>query len=181
MNRIKIILVVAFSILETQVVWSQDFNKRISPVALASVSYKDTYIKVTYGQPAKRKRDIFGKLVPYNEVWRTGANEATEITITREVNILGTNIPAGTYSLFTIPNREEWTIIFNKDVGLWGSYNYNPKQDYHRWTIPVRTTSDKYFENLFINFNEKNDKAELNICWDDVCVMLPISFYEPKK
>jgi hypothetical protein len=160
---------------------AQGSDTRISPVALATVSYKDSYIKITYGQPSKRKRQIFGGLVPYNEVWRTGANEATEITFTRDVRILGKTIQAGTYSLFTIPNPTEWIIILNKDVGLWGAYNYNSRQDYYRWNVPVKKYEDKLYERLTIAFNERNNQADLNICWDDICVTMTIEFNEPKK
>jgi hypothetical protein len=160
---------------------AQEADKRISPVALASVKYKDSYIKVTYGQPSKKKRVIFGGLVPYNEIWRTGANEATEITFTREVIIQGKTVDAGTYTLFTIPNPGEWTIVLNKDIGLWGSYNYNFKQDYNRWTVPIQKLDGKSFESLTIQFDGKNNVADLNICWDDICISLPIQFNEPKK
>src|SRR5690349_22400199 len=102
---------------------------RPSPTAIVSSRYKDTYVKITYCQPRKRGREIFGKLVPFGEVWRTGANEATEITLTKDLFVKGTLLPAGTYSVFTIPGKEFWTIIFNKDLGLWGSYNYNIKSD----------------------------------------------------
>jgi hypothetical protein len=161
--------------------FAQDSEDRISPVEIASVSYKDTYVKITYGQPSKKGRIIFGALVPYNEVWNTGANEATEITLTSEVSIMDKKVSAGTYSLFTIPNPNEWTIILNKDVGLWGSYNYNSRQDYQRWNVPVKKMDNKSFERLTIQFDEKNNSADLNICWDDICVTLPILFNEPKK
>lgn len=160
---------------------AQDTEARISPVALATVSYKDTYVKITYGQPSKRNRDIFGGLVPYHEVWRTGANEATEITITKDLNILGKPVVAGTYSLFTIPNPDEWIIILNKDVGLWGSYNYNSRQDYYRWSVPVKKLEEKMYERFTISFNEHNNQADLNICWDDICVAISVQFNEPKR
>lgn len=160
---------------------AQSADIRISPVALASISYKDTYVKITYGQPAKRNREIFGGLVPYHEVWRTGANEATEITLTRDVVILGKSVTAGTYSLFTIPKPDEWIIILNKDVGLWGAYNYNSRQDYFRWSVPVKKLEEKMYERLTMSFDDRNNEADLNICWDDICVRLPIQFNEPVK
>src|SRR5687768_18563161 len=80
---------------------------RPSPTAITAVRYKDSYIKITYCQPRKRGREIFGKLVPFGEVWRTGANEATEITLTKDIFIKGTLVLAGTYSLFTIPGKED--------------------------------------------------------------------------
>ena len=156
-------------------------EKRISPLAMTTAKYKDTYVKVTYSQPAKKKREIFGKLVPYGQVWRAGANEATEITFTREVSIMDKPIAAGTYSLFTVPDEAQWTFILNKEVGLWGSYNYNQKNDIERWKVPVKKSEDKSVEWLSILLNSKNNKADLNLCWDDICVTLPIQFNEPKQ
>jgi len=167
-------------LLTITIAYSQESQKRISPIATTSVKYKDTYIKVTYGQPAKRDREIFGKLVPFGQVWRTGANEATEITFTRDVKIIGKNISAGTYSLFTIPNPSNWTIILNKEVGLWGSYNYNIKSDVERWSVPVKKQEGKSLEWFTILLDSKNNITDLNFCWDDICVTLPIQFNEPK-
>jgi hypothetical protein len=164
-----------------QLSFAQEAVKRISPLAITTVKYKDAYIKVVYGQPAKKKREIFGKLVPYDQVWRTGANEATEITFTRDVSIQGKNIPAGTYSLFTIPGASQWTFILNKEVGLWGSYNYNSKSDIERWIVPVYKLNGKSVEWLTILLDSKNNVADLVLSWDDICVTLPIQFNEPKQ
>lgn len=160
---------------------AQTSERRISPLDVASYKYKDTYVKVMYGRPSKNNREIFGKLVPYGPVWRTGANEATEITLTRDVSIQGKTVAAGTYSLFTIPQEKNWTIILNKEVGQWGAYNYNEKQDIGRWVIPVTKTTEKLLEVLTISFENKNNIANLLICWDDVCITLPIQFNEPKS
>ena len=100
---------------------------RPSPLAVVSTRYKDTYVKITYSQPHKHGRDIFGSLVPFGQVWRTGANEATELTLSRDIKINGLDLKAGTYSLFTIPGKDAWTILINADLGLWGAYNYNSK------------------------------------------------------
>jgi hypothetical protein len=82
-------------------------------------------VKVSYGQPSKRDREIFGKLVPYGEVWRTGANEATEITFAKDATFGGKPVKAGTYTLFTIPGETEWTFILNSSLKQWGAYKYN--------------------------------------------------------
>lgn len=155
-------------------------EKRISPLDVATYQYKDAYAKVMYSRPSKNNREIFGKLVPYGQVWRTGANEATEITLTRDVVIQGKTILAGTYSLFTVPRETNWTIILNKEVGQWGAYNYNEKQDAGRWNVSVVKTPEKSVEVFTISFENKNNIANLLICWDDVCITLPIQFNEPK-
>jgi hypothetical protein len=153
---------------------------RASPLAIASMKYKDTYVKITYGQPHKRGREVFGMLVPYNEVWRTGANEATEITLTREVIIAGNLVPAGTYTLFTIPNPETWTIILNKENGLWGSYNYNPRLDLVRFDVPAGTTGNVTHEAFTIVLDQRNNVADLLLLWDQIKISIPIQFLEPR-
>src|SRR5829696_3874612 len=81
-------------------------------------------VKVTYGRPYKKGRVIFGGLEKYGKVWRTGADEATEITFANDVNFGGKRVKAGTYTLFTIPDRNQWTVILNSQLGQWGAYDY---------------------------------------------------------
>jgi hypothetical protein len=152
---------------------------RPSPVAIASARYKDSYLKVVYGQPQKKGREIFGQLVPFGQVWRTGANEATELTITRDIKINNMDLRAGNYSLFTIPEKDKWIIILNADLGLWGSYNYNIKSDVLRFDAPVMPTAEP-FEAFTIQIDQKNDKADLIMTWDKTRVTIPIQFSEPK-
>ena len=157
-------------------IWAQDtFKPRPSPTAIANARYKDTYVKITYGQPYKRGREIFGSLVPYGKVWRTGANEATELTLTKDIRINGTSLKAGTYSLFTIPEKEKWTIIINSDLGLWGAYNYNEKMDVMRFQVPV-VLNDKFYEPFTIVFDQRNDLADLLLLWDTVKISIPVKF-----
>jgi len=153
---------------------------RPSPTAIVSARYKDTYLKITYCQPRKRGREIFGKLVPFGEVWRTGANEATEITVTKDIFLKGTLLPAGTYSLFTIPGKDNWVIILNKDQGLWGSYNYNIKQDVLRIGVPVEQLSNEAYEAFTIQIDQRNSVADLLLLWDKTKISIPIQFIEPK-
>lgn len=156
-------------------------KSRPSPLALATARYKDAYLKITYSQPHKKGREIFGKLVPYGEVWRTGANEATELTLTRDVIINSQTVKAGTYSLFTIPGKENWTIIINSDVGLWGAYNYTSKLDVLRFDVPVESLEDVVYEPFTIAINTKADKAEVSLLWDRSKVSFLVQFQEPRQ
>ena len=162
--------------------YAQDALKlRTSPLAVASIRYKDAYLKIIYSQPQKRGREIFGKLVPYGQVWRTGANEATEITVTHDISIGGTTLKAGTYSLFTIPDKEKWTIIVNRDLGLWGAYNYNLKMDVLRFDVLARIIPDSVvYEAFTIRIDQKTDTAEIVLLWDKTQINLPIQFIENK-
>src|SRR4026207_2379100 len=141
---------------------------RQSPMAVASMRYKDAYVKITYSRPQKNGREIFGKLVPYGQVWRTGANEATEITVTKNVQINGSLLKAGTYTIFSIPNKDKWTIVINTEVGLWGSYNYNSKLDEIRFDVPVQQITTGSTEQFTIQFDQRNELADLIISWDRV-------------
>ncbi len=172
-------LIVLFSISYAN--GQESLTPRISPLALVAAHYKNTYLKITYGQPQKNGREIFGGLVPYDQVWRTGANEATEITITQDIKVDSLLLKAGTYSLFTIPGKEKWTIIFNSDLGLWGAYNYNFKKDVLRFEVPAKSTlGNLVYEPFTIRIDQKTDTAEIVLAWDKTLVSFPVQFTEPK-
>lgn len=108
---------------------------RVSPNAAVSQTIGVTDVRITYGRPGVKGREIFGGLVPYDEVWRTGANEATTISFSNDVQIEGQPLAAGTYGLFTIPGRSEWTLVFNETADQWGAYEYDDRQDALRVTV----------------------------------------------
>lgn len=148
---------------------------RPSPVALASYKDEGTYLKIVYGQPYKKGRVIFGNIAKWGQVWRTGANEATEITFTRDLKLDGKVCRAGTYTLFTIPNPDRWTIILNSELGQWGAYSYKPERDVLRVDVPAQK-SDQIYEALMFKFNETDAGADLVLHWDDVMVSIPLAF-----
>jgi hypothetical protein len=170
-----IILVIVLVVTLTDSSAQEAVKPRPSPLAVIAIRYKDDYLKITYSQPQKRGREIFGKLVPFDQVWRTGANEATEITTTKNIQINGTLLKAGTYSLFTIPQKEKWTIIINSELGLWGAYNYNSKLDVMRFDVPV-TTTDTIYESFTMQFDHRNEMADLLLYWDKTKISIPIKF-----
>ena len=148
---------------------------RPSPLAVASTKYKEAYLKIVYSQPRKNGREIFGDLVPFGKVWRTGANEATELTITKDITLNSILLKAGTYSVFTIPDKDKWTIIINGELGLWGSYNYNQKLDVLRFDVPVQKLQHK-FEAFTIQVEARNNMADILLSWDDAQVLIPVKF-----
>ena len=103
-----------------------------SPQASVSQRVGLTDIQVSYHRPGAKGRVVFGGLVPYDHVWRTGANDATKISFSTPVKFNGTEIPAGTYELFTIPGKTEWTVIIHKNMSQWGAYSYDEKNDVAR-------------------------------------------------
>jgi len=96
-------------------------------------------VTVEYGRPQVREREIWGRIVPYGKVWRTGADEATTITFSKDVRIEGRTLPAGTYALFTIPGQEDWQVVFNKTARQWGAFEYDAAQDALRVTVKPET------------------------------------------
>jgi hypothetical protein len=175
LQRIILILLLPLSSFTQEAI-----KARPSPLAIASARYKDTYLKIIYSQPHKHGREVFGQLIPFGKVWRTGANEATEITITKDILINGQSLKAGTYSLLTIPSKEKWIIIINSDLGMWGSYNYNQKMDVLRFEAAVELLKDVVFEPFTILIDQKTDKATISLLWDKTTVSFPIQFNEPK-
>ena len=148
---------------------SQGKEKRASPHETVS----NDNVKVTYGRPYKKGRTIFGGLVKYGEVWRTGADEATEITFKKDGTFAGQPVKAGTYTLFTIPGEKEWSVILNGKTGQWGAFDYekNKSQDVLKVTVPA-TTAPTASEQLTITLPANS----LVIAWDTTQVSIPLSF-----
>ncbi len=144
-----------------------------SPAGTVTQRVGITDIQINYNRPGAKGRTIFGGLVPYGQVWRTGANTATKISFSTAVKLNGTEIPAGTYELFTLPGKDEWIVIIHKDLSQWGSYAYDAKNDIAR--IAARpVTLGAHVETLEIGLNDLRDEsATLNISWENVRV--PVS------
>ncbi len=130
-------------------------------------------IKVVYNRPQKKGRKIFGNLVAFDKVWRTGADEATEIKFYQDTKIGDQAIKAGTYSLFTIPGEKEWTIIINSELDVWGAYTYNKDKDVARINVPV--SSGDSIEAFSIAFNKVDKGYHMFLAWDTTRVAVPFS------
>lgn len=134
----------------------------------------DVIARVLYSRPKKRDRVIFGKLVPYGQVWRTGANEATELTLYENMKVGDAIVESGSYTLYTIPQEKEWTVILSKKTHTWGAYEYTDEDDIVRITVPVRE-SPTNIENLSMAFERASDNSGTNLLigWDDKYVKVP--------
>ncbi|MEM7574452.1 MAG: DUF2911 domain-containing protein [Bacteroidota bacterium] len=132
-----------------------------------------TRISIEYERPSARGRTIYGGLVPWGEVWRTGAGYCTRISFDADLSLGGQVVPAGNYSLLSIPMPEEWVIILNKDTTLYGAYDYRPDLDAARFRVPS-TRSHRYYETLTIGIDLIPNDARLYISWTDVQVSFPI-------
>jgi len=130
--------------------------------------------RVLYSRPQKQNRKIFGELVEYGNVWRLGANEATEIEFYKDVKIGGKKVQKGRYTLYAIVNEDKWTIIINKDTDTWGAFKYDPKKDLLRTDVDVQKT-DEVVESMSMWFDKTSTGISLNIAWEQVKVSLPIT------
>lgn len=146
-------LLLLWGTLPTRAQERENVVPRVSPNATVSQTIGVTNVEITYGRPSVRGRDIFGGLVPFGEVWRAGANEATTITFSTPVRIQGKPLDAGTYGFFTTPGPDTWTLIFNENAEQWGAYNYDASKDALRVEATPETAESRdmmtfYFENV---------------------------------
>jgi hypothetical protein len=148
-------------------------GKRASPHEKVEGTIAGKKITIEYGRPYKKGREIFGKLEPYGKVWRTGADEATTLTTEADLMVGSIHVPAGTYSLFTIPEANEWTLVLNKVPKQWGAFKYDEKMDLGRTKMKVEKTPE--VEQLTIAITPKNgNTGELSIAWDTTKAVVPI-------
>jgi hypothetical protein len=145
----------------------RDKSQRPSPPAQAQCNFANgKNITVDYSSPRVKGRKIFGDLVPYGEVWRTGANEATTFVTNTDLNIGGKAVPAGNYTIFTIPNRDKWTLIVNKKTGEWGiPYKYEA-DELARIDMKASPASSPV-ENFTIGFDQAGSACTLSISWEN--------------
>lgn len=144
-----------------------------SPAATVQQRVGLTDVEINYSRPGIKGREIFGSLVPYGELWRTGANKATSISFSTDFSVEGTAVEAGTYSLFTIPTEESWTIILNKETELWGTNGYDEGKDAIR--IQVRPAKVETVENLSITVeNITTNSADVVVAWENTSAALHI-------
>lgn len=163
-TRKSVLSIVLFSIVFSfaSLVAAQD-KPRESEKATASGKIGSTEISITYGSPSVKGREIWGKLVPYGQIWRAGANEATTIEFSKDIKIEGKTLSAGKYGFFAIPNEKEWTVIFNKVPNQWGAFKYDAAQDALR--INVKPKKAKAMTEKLMYAVGKN---AVSLVWENV-------------
>lgn len=131
--------------------------------------------KIMYSRPLKKNRKVFGDLLEYGNVWRLGANEATEVDFFKDVKIAGTKVKKGKYTMYAIPYKDKWTIIINKDTDVWGAFAYDKSKDVLR--VDVKTEEVVLpVEAFTMMFEPTKSGAELLIAWENTKVKLPIVY-----
>ncbi|WP_247232779.1 DUF2911 domain-containing protein [Telluribacter sp. SYSU D00476] len=177
MNRPLLISAIVVVGLVVAFIAFRSYTKSLSPEAVAEYSQDGLKITVSYSRPSKKRRLIFGlekdnALVPYDKVWRTGANEATVIQFNRDVSVAGKPVKAGTYSLWTIPGPAKWKVILNKETGQWGT-SYNDGQDVLRQEVDIRIRP-QVAELFTIYFEGQPNGANMVLRWDQTEAIVPV-------
>jgi hypothetical protein len=171
MKKINFALTLLLALFFLSETYSQSKKEKPSPAATAMNTVQGVEVKIDYSQPAVKGRQIWGDLVPYDKVWRTGANEATVISFSKDVKVAGQALPAGKYSLFTIPGETEWTIIFNKEANQWGAYKYKKDDDALRIVVKPQKT-DGLSERLAF---EVDKEGKVSMKWEKLMVAFDVS------
>ena len=160
-------------LLVASLVSAQEAKKPASPPAAATATIAGKKITVNYSAPSKRGRQVMGSLVPYGQVWRTGANAATTLVTESDLMIGSLHVPAGTYTLFTVPNEKEWTLIVNKQTGQWGT-RYDAAQDLGRVKMTVRKAKAP-LETFKIGVKPTSGKnGLLTLAWENTEASVPV-------
>lgn len=154
------------------------FAKRLSPKDTVEFKLNDLKLEVFYNRPYRKDREIFGALVPFNQVWRTGANEATTFETNKPLEVKGVQLPAGKYTLWTVPKDSTWNVIFNKKQYSWGvnaemKPMWDPNYDALNIEVPVQKLNN-HVEQFTIAFDNSTDNLFLTMAWDDIKVAVPL-------
>jgi len=173
--RLKAVLFLVFACMFTSAAFAQmpteKHEKKVaSPRDSVTAVVNGATITINYGSPSVKDRAIWGGLVPYDSVWRTGANEATRFTTDKDIMVEGKKLPAGTYGFFAIPgkNNSSWTIIFNSVARQWGAFKYDASKDVLRVTVTPKKS--KKYERLIYIINKKG----FDLIWDELSVPVSI-------
>ncbi len=173
--KTKLIPIILFFLFAVSISHAQQIQMpQASPSAKIIQKVGLTDVTVDFSRPSTKGRKIFGELVQFGEVWRTGANGATVLTFSTEVIINGTKVPAGSYALYSIPGKSSWTMILSKNTKLWGAIGYDSKDDLLRFTaIPAKTS--RMYDSFEIGFSKLTDaSADLSIKWEQTRVEFTI-------
>lgn len=181
LKRILVLLsIIALGLFLYSVFVENVFAQRLSPKDTIEFKLNKLKLEVFYNRPYKKEREIFGALVPFNEVWRTGANEATTFETNNTLDIEGMPLVAGKYTLWTVPKDSTWTVIFNSKQYSWGvnaqmQPMWDPNYDVINVEVPVEKLENTV-EQFTIGFDNSTDKLFLTMAWDDVKIAVPLKY-----
>jgi hypothetical protein len=173
LNIQLLLLIISLVMISSQSYAQNDKKVRISPKAAVIQTVGFTEVRIDYNRPGVKGRVIWGGLVPYNKVWRAGANEATKFTFSTDAKINGKTLKAGSYSFFVIPTKENWTVIFNKVADQWGAFEYNEAEDALRFGVTPEEGSMQEWLAYTITKTSDNS-AILRLEWEKLKVPFTI-------
>ena len=154
---------------------AQDKASRPSPPATTECQLSGgRSVKIAYSSPRMKGRKIFGDLVPYGQVWRAGANEATTLVTGTDLNVGGTSVPAGSYTIFAVPNADKWQLVISKKTGEWGTAYPGPSNDLARIDMKVSPLSSP-MENFTISFDHVGSGCTLTMSWENTKASVDVS------
>lgn len=186
LKRLLIVLLfIAFGLFLYSYFVENIFAKRLSPKDTVEFKLNDLELEVFYNRPSKKGREIFGGLVPFNKVWRTGANEATTFRTNTDLMIQGIYLPKGIYTLWTVPKDGVWNVMFNKKQYEWGvdaqmKPSWDPNYDILEIEVPVEKLNT-VVEQFTIAFDNTTDNLKLTMAWDDTKIEVPLSTIKDPK
>jgi Protein of unknown function (DUF2911) len=172
MKKVVRIILIVLAVLALAFVALRFYTKSHSPFEKVEASHGPLSVAVEYCKPLMKGRKIFGETIPYNTVWRTGANEATLIAFSKNCTMAGRKLKGDTYSLWTIPGEKYWDIIINSETGQWGT-NYDEKKNYLQVKVPAGKLPSLQ-EQLNISLTEVADGIDMKISWENTEVIVPI-------
>lgn len=172
MNKILKIVIISVAVLALAFYGFLTFTKSKSPADTASFNQNGLSVQVDYCRPYKKDRVIFGQLLPYGKVWRTGANEATIFEVKQDVKIADKPLKAGKYTLWTIPGADNWTIVFNSQTGQWGT-EYDETKDVLRVDVPASKLAETV-EQFKIDFASAAGGSDMILRWENTEVKVPV-------
>lgn len=182
LKRLLIALsIIALGLLIYSVFVENIFAPRLSPKDTAKITLNDLDLKVEYNRPSKRDREIFGALVPFDKVWRTGANEATTFQTNKDLMIDGMLLKKGKYTLWTVPMKNSWKVMFNSKDYNWGVNEkmepmWDPNFDVIELEVPKQDI-DETVEKFTIAFDNKTGNLKLTMAWDQTLIEIPVAVY----
>ncbi|MBC3846993.1 DUF2911 domain-containing protein [Winogradskyella echinorum] len=186
LKRLLIVLsILALGLLLYSVFVENIFSPRLSPKDSAKISLNDLNLKVEYNRPSKREREIFGALVPYDKVWRTGANEATTFETNKDLLINGLLLKKGKYTIWSVPMESTWKVMFNSRQYEWGVNEkmepmWDPNYDVLEVEVPIQKL-DSTVEQFTIAFDNKLGTLKLTMAWDNTLIEMPIKVEEANE
>lgn len=176
MKKVFVFLIALVALTELQAQKYPALDKSPADVAWLPANRKNPVAKIIYSRPSKAGRTMLGEKEKFGEVWRLGANESTELVLIKKATFGDKTLEPGTYTMYAIPEKDKWTIIFNKKLHTWGAYEYDKSQDVARIEVPVSKTETEIEAFTMVFEEPKDNTSNLYIAWENTQVKVPVKW-----